>query len=336
MTAGAGAGASAGAKTAGAGIVAITGGTGFLGRNCAATLAAAGWRIRLLVRRDPSHPSLDGLKLDLIQGDLADDAALIRLVQGADAIIHAAGAIKAASLAAFLATNRDGASRLAMHAAQHAPNASFVHISSQAARHPGLSAYAASKRAGELAVLDAHLPHCAILRPCVIYGPWDEATASLLRLANGRIVPLPRAPEPRLAMLHVSDAATAIAAFCEPRDTEPPDDIAPKRRTAFHEIHDGAQQGHAWRDIVRAASGNPNPSFLPLPDAAFALSGALADTWSALTRKPLLFGRGKAREFLQRDWRPDPALTIPPELWTPKISLEQGLAATKQFYAGNP
>ena len=311
----------------GARLVAITGGTGFLGRTCAAALAACGWRIRLLVRRDPAHPLLDGIPLDLVHGDLSDDAALIRLVQGADAIVHAAGAIKAANLAAFLTTNRDGSARLAQHAARNTPAARFVHISSQAARHPDLSSYATSKRAGEQAVFEANLAHCAILRPCVIYGPWDEATASLLQVAAARIVPVPMAPEPRLAMLHVSDAAAAIAAFCDPQDKPDPGG------TRIHEVHDGAQQGHAWRDIVRAASGNPRPLFLPLPDAAFALSGAVADTWSKLTRKPLLYGSGKAREFLQRDWRPDPSLAIPPEIWSPKISLEQGLAATRQFYA---
>ena len=42
------------------GIAALTGGTGFIGRVCAAALAGAGWQVRLLVRRDPTHPGAGG------------------------------------------------------------------------------------------------------------------------------------------------------------------------------------------------------------------------------------------------------------------------------------
>ena len=177
-------------------LAAITGGTGFLGRYCVAALAAAGWRVRLLVRRDPAHPLLAGLDLDLIHGDLADGAALARLVEGASVVVHAAGAIKARSATAFQATNRDGTARLAA-AVRRIPDCRLIHISSQVARAPWLSPYAASKREGERALVAAlgdGRSEWVILRPCVVYGPWDAATESLLRVAASRAVPAAARP----------------------------------------------------------------------------------------------------------------------------------------------
>ena len=55
---------------------------------------AAG-RLRLLVRRWSPLPSLAGVEAEIVLGDLADEAALRRLVDGADTVVHAAGLIKA-------------------------------------------------------------------------------------------------------------------------------------------------------------------------------------------------------------------------------------------------
>ncbi len=38
-------------------LVAITGSTGFIGRHLVVALAQAGWRVRLLLRRDPDEPT---------------------------------------------------------------------------------------------------------------------------------------------------------------------------------------------------------------------------------------------------------------------------------------
>ena len=303
-------------------VAAVTGGTGFLGRNCVVALAAAGWRVRLLTRREPTHPLLARIPLDLVLGSLEDEAALSRLVTGAEVLVHAAGVVKAGSPAAFQATNAAGTARLAGIVARDAPGCRFVHVSSQAARHPGLSSYAASKLDSEKTVASALTTNpWVILRPAIVYGPWDESTVALLRLAAGSIVPVPSRPEPRLAMVHASDAGSAVAHFCEP---------GPQGLT--YEVCDGAAEGHAWRDIVLAARGSGAPRFVAVPGSVLKGAGAAADAWSALTGHALIFSRGKAREFLQRDWRPDPALSPPASLWTPKIVLRAGMRETLAWW----
>ena len=99
-----------------------------------------------------------------------------------------------------------------------------VLVSSLAAREPRLSPYAASKRAGEeaaTAALDAGGVPWTVLRPCVIYGPWDREGLALVRLARAPVAPVPRKPEPRIAMVHAADVA-ASRRRAVPRRLPPP------------------------------------------------------------------------------------------------------------------
>lgn len=296
---------------------ALTGGTGFLGRYIIVALAQAGWRIRLLTRRSPMHPMLADIPLELVLGDLHDQAALTRLVAGADVVIHAAALVKAQSRAEFFAVNAAATRRLAEICAGTA--ARFVMISSQAARLPELSDYAASKRAGEAALGGNSI----VLRPSVIYGPWDEEGLAMLRLARRRVAPMPRAPEPRIAMIFAPDVADAVVAVSEQDGP-----------CGIFEISDGCAQGHGWREILRQFAGvmGKRPLVLPLPDTVFYLAGAAADGLAAVRRRPTIFGRQKVREILHRDWRPDPAMPLPPSIWTPKTGFAAGAAATVSWW----
>ena len=299
-------------------LVALTGGTGFLGRHVAASLHAAGWRVRLLARRNPAHPLLASVPFEAVRGDLADAAALEQLVDGAEAVVHAAGLVRASSRADFLRVNATGSATLAAAIGRAAPAARRVMVSSQAARAPEVSDYAASKHAGEIAMRLAG--PCLVLRPGVIYGPWDNESPALLRLGAAPLAPVPCAPEPRLTLVHVRDVAELITACCRPD--------APTE--ALWEVGDGSPEGYGWREmlaLLAVATGRPNPPLaLPLPDAVFRLAGVAADVWSSLRRRPALFGRGKASEILHRDWAPDPTGCPPVMLWQPRIGATQGFA----------
>ena len=124
--------------------IVLTGATGFVGRHVLRALLAGGWRVRALVR-DPARLRLPtGTPEDAVEvvlGDLADDAALARLMEGAEAVVHLAGLVAAAREIDFYAVNAEGARRLAQAAAR-AGVRRFVHVSSLAAREPELSPYA--------------------------------------------------------------------------------------------------------------------------------------------------------------------------------------------------
>ena len=301
-------------------LAAVTGGTGFLGRHVVAALLRAGWRVRLLTRSDPEPPGVE-----LVRGDLGDPEALSRLVRGVGAVVHAAGLVKARGRGEFLAVNRDGSGRLAAAVARDASRARVVLVSSQAARRPDLSPYAESKRAGEDAAIAAlGATPWVVLRPCVTYGPWDREGLALLRLAAGRIVPCPR-PEPRIAMVHAGDVAAAIVALC---------DAGPSGAT--FEVCDARPDGYGWGELMREAGAavGRRPRLVPVPDLLPHAMGALGDAAAMLSGTAAMFGRGKAREFLHRDWWCDPAACLPPSLWSPRVKLGAGLAETVAWWRG--
>ncbi|MBX6741878.1 MAG: NAD-dependent epimerase/dehydratase family protein [Acetobacteraceae bacterium] len=306
-------------------LVAVTGGTGFLGGHVLAALAREGWRIRLLVRREVTPPA-GASPVEMVRGTLADTEALHRLVRGAKAVVHLAGLTKARRRADFLAVNRDGSARLAAAVAAAAPGARCLLVSSLAAREPQLSAYAESKRAGETAAIAAlgGMAPWVVLRPAVIYGPGDREGLALYRLASAPVVPVPRAPEPRIGFVHAGDVAAAIAALCRSGPAG-----------AEFEVTDERHDGYGWQEILRQISGllGREPRFLPVPDGMMLGAGAAADAWAFLTGHPSLFGRGKAREILHRDWSSSPERQLPGLVWTPRIRLQSGLRETFDWWA---
>ncbi|WP_149537898.1 NAD-dependent epimerase/dehydratase family protein [Siccirubricoccus phaeus] len=306
-------------------LAAVTGGTGFLGRHVLAALAREGWRLRVLVRRDAQRP--DGIAApDIVRGDLTDADALHRLVQGAQAVVHLAGLTKARRRSEFLAVNRDGSARLAAAVVAAAPGARCILVSSLAAREPRLSAYAESKQAGEaaaIAALEDRVPW-VVLRPSVIYGPGDREGIALCRLATARIVPVPRPPEPRITFVHAADVAAAIATLCHSGPAG-----------ARFEVTDGQHAGYEWQEVLRLIGEylQHQPRFLPVPDIALLAAGAVADAWAVLSGNASLFGRGKAREVLHRDWSSAAQRQLPSLVWTPRVTLRSGLRETVAWWA---
>ena len=112
----------------------VTGATGFVGSAVARALLARGHRVRALVRRGSVRGNVDGLGLDLVEGDLTDPASLARAVAGCDHLMHVAAdyRIWVPDPAAMLRANVDG-TRALMQAAQAAGVGRIVYCSSVAA-----------------------------------------------------------------------------------------------------------------------------------------------------------------------------------------------------------
>lgn len=68
----------------------ITGATGFVGSAVLRRLVEAGHAVRALVRPGSDRTNLDGVRVDLVTGDVCDRASLDRAVAGCDAVVHAA------------------------------------------------------------------------------------------------------------------------------------------------------------------------------------------------------------------------------------------------------
>jgi nucleoside-diphosphate-sugar epimerase len=305
--------------------VAVTGGSGFLGRHTVAALAAAGWKVRVLLRSEPIHPLWKDFVPEVVLGSLADRGALERLVDGADAVLHLAGLIKARDDAEFLRVNRDGTGALCEAMLARAPAAHLVLVSSLAARSPELSGYAASKRAGEDAALKLLGPaRLSIVRPPAIYGPGDRETLVFFQLASGKLIPLVGRPRARFALIHVVDAARALVVR-----------LAGVPTGAIHAIADDRPAGYAWREILDAAAsavGNTRPRYIPLPPALLRGAGAIGGGVAKLLGRVAMANAGKVRELLHEDWALSGAECLREPGSEPSFTLTGGFADAARWY----
>lgn len=304
-------------------LVAVTGATGFIGRHLVVALARAGWRIRLLLRREPDVPQWRGLALQVVAGALADEAAVSRLVEGVDAVVHVAGLIKASRREQFFSVNCEASATLARTVGRIAPQAHFLLVSSLAAREPALSDYAASKRAAETAVLYTLGPSVTVLRPPAVYGPGDRETLLFFQLARGARVPLLGGPEARLAMVHVHDLARLIVALA-----------ASKPCGQVLAGADGNPEGYRWDELLGTAAravGNLEPRFFRVPQpllGGVALVGDFARTMGVAS----MLSSQKLRELRHADWSVSPAELAQPPGWSAQLDLDSGFADAVAWY----
>lgn len=289
-------------------ILALTGGTGFVGRATIDRALAEGHEVRALTRRP--QPAHDGVSW--VSGALDDPSSLAALVDGADAVIHIAGVVNAPDRAGFVTGNVDG-TRAVVTAAG---NRRLVHVSSLSAREPQLSVYGWSKREAE-AVVAASNSDWTIVRPTGVYGPGDTELRDMFRMARLGLAFLP--PPGRVSLIHVEDLARLLVTLAaQPGGCE------------MYEVDDGETLTHADLAAVigRAVGRRVMPMHLPKP---------LMRLGARLDRK--LRGDGAKLTLDRVDYLSHPDWTAranhrpPAALWTAEIPLAKGLAQTARSYA---
>lgn len=293
--------------------LAITGATGFVGGHLLDQALAAGHEVRALTRR-PQNSRDD---VTWIEGALDRSDSLDRLAEGTEAVIHVAGVINAPDKAGFEAGNVAGTAAI-LDAAEQAGVKRFVHVSSLAAREPGLSLYGASKARSEALVEAAKLPS-VIVRPPAVYGPGDHEMLELFRMAKRGFVLLP--PRGRLAVIHAEDLArlllTAAASDSPSGTTIEPDDGRPGGWS--HEEFGKALGRAVGREVVTISTPR-----------ALLRAGALID--GLVRRRRAKLTSDRVAYFCHPDWTIASARAVSPTLWKPAIDTEKGLTDTAGWY----
>lgn len=298
-------------------LVAVTGATGFVGQALIDRLRLRGHEVRALARR----PQAQREGVEWVQGDLADRAALARLVSGVSAVIHVAGVVNAPDLAGFEVGNVTGTLNVVEEAVS-AGVPRFVHVSSLSAREPQLSDYGASKLRGERIVMASPLDW-TIVRPPAIYGPRDTEVFELVKLARSGFVPLP--PQGHLSVIHVDDLARLLLALL-------PSSEAVTRKV--FEPDDGRPGGWKHSEFARAIGWAVGRRIWPVHMPPWMLRmGARLDR--------LFRGKGakltadRVGYMCHRDWRATAEGRVPEELWKPKVPTREGLRSAVDWYRIN-
>lgn len=219
------------------GRVLVTGGTGFLGAYIIRELVEKGYAVRA-IRRSPILPVFIapaiGQQVEWVSGDILDVTGLEEVMEGVDAVIHAAAKVSfsARDRRELFSTNIDGTANV-VNIALEKNIRRFIYISSVAAlgragngehvteeKKWGDSKwntnYAISKFHGEVEVwrgIGEGLP-AAIVNPSTLlgYGDWNSSSCTLFRSAFREF---PWYTEGVNGFVDVADAARAVVCLLE-------------------------------------------------------------------------------------------------------------------------
>lgn len=302
-------------------VVAVTGATGFIGRNLCRHLLAAGYQIRALARSPAAAQNLLQQGAEPVLGALDDAASLQRLVVGATAVIHIAGSVRGTTQRQFDSVNVDAVRHLLAVLESAAEPPALLMMSSLAAREPQLSFYATSKRRGEQ-VLQEQADRVAwtVLRPPAVYGPGDTELLPLFRLAARGVLPLAGTAKARFSLIFVDDLCDAMLAWLKNRQGT--------RKT--YTLDDGTPNGYDWHAVARAIEHSCNRSVRLLPVPEWLLNGVANSNNAAarLLRYAPMLTPAKLRELRHADWvcdGDDLQATLP---WQPTVALADGIRRT--------
>ena len=278
--------------------VAITGGTGFVGRFVVEHLLRRDHEVCALVR-DPSRGGwLRDRGVQTVDGDLEDQPALRRLVEGADAVIHLVGIILEIGRQTYERVHVTG-TRHMVATARAAGVPRFVHMSALGARPSAdATAYHRTKAAAEVEVREGIASH-VILRPAIIAAPGNEALTTMLTMLRlSPLVPVIGNGLYQLQPVAADDAADAFVTAVEDRGITGTYDIAGPEALTYHQVLDALEDALGVRrrrvavpvTAVRfaAQAGMVLPNLNPItPDQLQMLLEGSVTTSNAL---PTVFG----------------------------------------------
>ncbi|WP_093081723.1 NAD-dependent epimerase/dehydratase family protein [Sphingobium sp. AP50] len=292
----------------------MTGATGFVGAEVLEQALDDGLRINALTRR--AQPPQARLKW--VPGSLEDAAALDVLVRDADAVMHIAGVVNAPDREGFEAGNARGTVAV-IDAMRRRGIKRLVHVSSLAAREPGLSDYGWSKELAEKYVKSSGLDW-TIVRPPAIYGPGDKEMLELFRMAKRGIMMLP--PGGRLSAIHVSDLSRLLLALAQERENS---------LTRTYEVDDGTPGGWDHKDFGAAigrAVGRPVRT-VATPEWLLTVAARID---RMVRGKKAKLTPDRVDYFCHPDWVVAKRMQPPKRLWLPQVKTEDGLKETVAAY----
>lgn len=322
--------------------VLVTGASGFLGSWIVQRLTEQGHAVRALVRKSSDTAFVQTMpNVQLAYGALADAAAVAEACDGVDAIIHAAGLVKARNADEFERTNVEGTRNVVEAAKQRTSGLKrLVFVSSLEVSGPSedgrpvprdqsrpITAYGRSKRQAEGVVLDAkdRLP-VTILRPAAIYGPRDKEILEAFRAVNRGLLATIAGGTSLGCFVYAPDCAeVCIRAIAAP---------SPSGRVYF--VDDGAgavDQKTMLGDMARAL-GKRHLLRASLPKAAFHLVARGVQAYGRLADKPVMLTPEKANMLLQH-WVCSSEETRADLGWEPKVTWREGVALTARWYQDN-
>jgi len=238
----------------------LTGASGFLGRNIAARLRAAGHQVRPVCRSqgvDFAH--------------MLEPADWLPLLAGVDAVVNCVGIIGETATQRFQALHTTAPQAL-FRACVSAGVRRVVQVSALGADAQAFSAYHRSKLAADDCLRSLALDWF-VLRPALIYGHGGTSAQLFMSLARLPLLPVIGSGEQAVQPVHIRDVVDGVLACLVTTQTRQTLDIVGAETLTFKQ----------WLHSLRAAQ-----DLTPCPTLRIPLRLALAVAWLGHHFSPLL------------------------------------------------
>jgi uncharacterized protein YbjT (DUF2867 family) len=179
--------------------VLVTGGRGFIGRNCVEALKGEDHAVRALSHAEPAAE-------EIAHGDVRNPSSLAQALNDIDAVVHCVGIIIERRGITFESLVRDGTRNL-VEACKQAGVKYIVFISALGTRPDAAARYHRTKWEAEEAIRTSGIAY-TIFRPSVVYGRGDGFVSKFMRMP---FVPLPGGGKSRFQPIFVKDLAVCVA-----------------------------------------------------------------------------------------------------------------------------
>ncbi len=250
-------------------LVAVIGGTGFVGRQIVRRLARDGFRIRVTSRKpNLAHsviPLGDVGQIAIVRADIRNEQDIAKAVEGAAIVINLVGILRPSGGASFAVIHAEGAASVARACAK-AGASRLIHVSSIGADPNAKSLYSRSKAKGEAAARQA-FPGTTILRPSIIFGNGDgffNMFANLMRFSRV-VFPLFGGGKVKFQPVYVADVADAVA------------NAIGNDRTRGKTFELGGPGVYSLKELLEfiASTTGRKRAFLPIPSFLLEIAAAL-------------------------------------------------------------
>lgn len=239
----------------------LIGATGFIGRNIAEALAAAGHHVTPMSRRN-------GIDFS----NMTSPAHWFLHLNGIDAVINCVGIIGETSTQRFESLHTLAPSAL-FRACHEIGVRRVLQISALGADETAFSAYHLSKRAADNILRSLDLDWF-VLRPSLIYGKGGKSAELFMRLARLPLITVVGDGSQKLQPVHISDVAATVLQCLTSREAKRTLDILGTETFTFTE----------WLQWMRRAQGLQPAPVLRIPFWLAMLTVRLASPLSPMLR----------------------------------------------------
>jgi uncharacterized protein YbjT (DUF2867 family) len=189
-------------------MILVTGANGFVGRHVTRDLAAEGRPVRAMVRDARGAATLDGVRCELVRGDVTDPASLRAAARGVRTIVHLVAIVEGAP-ATFERVMAAGTGNL-VEAARESGVRRIVLMSALGTGPGATVPYFRAKWAAEQAMGSCGIEH-VVLRPSFVFGADGGALPRFLRIARlSPVTPVIGPGTQRVQPIWIDDVVRAV------------------------------------------------------------------------------------------------------------------------------